>query len=250
MELYIPSDVMPIILSYWDMKDRAKMAQINKAWNKCMYRTSIWEGMRWTPAPGTIGRVLHLPETARHIGSPYKACFFHWLENQRITQSKPIHKYYQYWKKKGYPCLYIQHHIFEDTIIASKQYKALSIPDQQYLFYRFTQNEKSIRGCKGYVDYIEFLLQEFQYIRMNMSRIILPVATGNDLASRFQYESLRIIQKNQEETYEYVKNCEHKLRSCKNAITKRGWLRWIVNEATFLKNPMAVWDSVALKIIL
>ena len=108
---HIPSDVMPILVEFLDMKDRAKMAMVNKAWNQCMYRSTVWKQTKWTPAPGVIGTILQLPPEARHIGSPYKACFFHWLDNQRTIQSKPIKKYYQHWKKIKSPCLYIHHQL-------------------------------------------------------------------------------------------------------------------------------------------
>jgi hypothetical protein len=236
---------MPILVEFLDMKDRAKMAMLNKAWNQCMYRSSIWKNNVWTPAPATVGSVIQLPLGARHIGSPYKACFFHWLDSQRSVRAISIKKCYQYWKKIGSPCLYIQHHYFEDTVIASKQFKALSKKDQQYIFYRCTIPKTSKENA--YSAYLRSLIEEFQYIRMNITRYIAPstIIKSEDIYNNLYSESLQIIQKRDEDVYKYVKDYEYMLKSCNEALVKRGQHPWILNEAAFAKDPAKLWDSVA-----
>jgi len=241
---YLPGDVMPIIVEFLDRKDRAKMAMVNTAWNQCMYRSIVWKNDRWTPAPGVIGTLLHLPPDARHIGSPYKSCFFHWLENQRIIQSKPIKKYYYYWKKIGSPCLYIHHHRFEDTVIASKTYKTLSEKDKQYLFYRCTKTHTEKEN--SYSAYLQSLQEEFQFIRMNLSRIIQPsFIHSEDVFNLLREESLQLIQKNEEDAYKYIKDYEYILKKCNNALIHRGQHPWSLNEMACAKDPRMMWESVA-----
>lgn len=241
---YISADVMPMIVEFLDMRDRAKMAMVNTGWNQCMYRTNVWKNDRWIPAPGVIGTILHLPPDARHIGSPYKACFFHWLDNQRIIQSKPIKKYYQYWKRIGSPCLYIHHHRFEDTVIASKKFKTLSEKDKQYLFYRCTKLNTDKEN--SYSAYLRSLIEEFQFIRMNLSRIIQPsFIKSDDVFNVFRDESLLMIQTNEEDAYKYIKDYEYRLKNCNKALAIRGQHQWILNDMAFAKDPMAMWESVA-----
>lgn len=244
---YIPSDVMPILVEFLDMKDRAKMAMVNKSWNQCMYRSNVWKDDKWTPAPGVIGIVIQLPLGARHIGSPYKACFFHWLDNQRSVRAISLKKCYQYWKKIGSPCLYIHHHYFEDTVIASKQYKALSEKDKQYFFYRCTVPKPSKENA--YSAYLRSLIEEFQYIRMGLSRFIVPsVAKSTDVYNNLYAASLETIYKYNDDVHKYVKEYEYMLKSCNEALTKRGHHPWILNEAAFAKDSMKVWDSIAFKL--
>jgi len=241
---YISSDVMPIIVEFLDMKDRAKMAMVNKAWNRCMYRSNVWKHDKWTPAAAMFGSVLHLPLEARHIGSPYKACFFHWLDMQRSVHTASIKKCYQHWKKIGSPCLYIQHHYFEDTVIASKQYKALSEKDKQYFFYRCTIPNLSRENA--YSAYLRSLIEEFQYIRMNLDRpIIHPIVKSGDVYNNLYATSLQIIHKYKDDIYKYAKEYEYMLKSCNEALVKRGHHQWILNEAAFAKDSVKVWDSVA-----
>jgi hypothetical protein len=241
---YISSDIMPIIVEFLDMKDRAKMAMVNKAWNRCMYRSSIWKNNVWTPAHATVGAVVQLSLEARHIGTPCKTCFFHWLDNQRSVRAVSVKKCYQHWKKIGSPCLYIHHHYFEDTVIASKQYKALSEKDKQYFFYRCTIPKPSRENA--YSAYLRSLIEEFQHIRMNLDRSILPpIIKSADVYNDLYTASMQTICKHNDDVYKYVKEYEYMLKSCNEALVKRGHHQWILNEAAFIKDPVKIWDSVA-----
>lgn len=245
MENLLPSDLMPLIMSYWDPKDRAKMAMVNKAWNRCIYRNEIWGTDRWNPNPGTIGIFLHLPHDARHIGSPYKACFFHWLDNQRIILVKPVREYYHYWKQKGCPCLYIHHHRFEDTLIASKRYKKSSVKDQIYLFHRIAHREIESKTDR-YHAFLYILLQEFRQIRMNLP---LPQVPASEIDSypytEFLKESSGLRYVNQVELHSFVQTYIERLKGCLRALERRGPTQWILNEIAFAKDPIAMWESVA-----
>ena len=248
---YIPSDVMPHIVSYLDMKDCAKMAMVSKTWNHCMYRNNVWGNDRWNPQPGTIGTVLLLQKYAKHIGSPYKACFFNWLDSQRITLSEPLSHYYRYWKQIGLPCLYLQHHRFEDTLIAKNTYKRLSAPDQLYIFHRFARYEIH-EHTNRYSLLLQSLLREFKYIQMHLtmgSSTAAAVATGaapsDDLCTVFYTESSRILHTHQEELNTYLRQYIHRLKGCIQALESRGNAIWIQNEAAFARNPLSVWESVA-----
>ena len=244
--LFIPSDVMPILVEFLDKKDRAKMAMVNKAWNQCMYRSTVWKHDTWIPAPSVIGAVVQLPLDARHIGSPYKACFFHWLDSQRSVRAISLKKCYQYWKKIGSPCVYIRHHYFEDTVIASKEYKALSEKDKQYFFYRCTVSYPSRENT--YSMYLRSIIEEFQNIRMNLDRYIAPsIVKTADVYNDLYAASLQTIYKYNDDIYKYVKEYEYMLKRCHEAIIKRGQYPWILNEAAFAKNPLNMWDSVAFR---
>jgi len=249
----IPSDVMPLILSYWDMKDRAKMAQVNRAWNQLIYRNCIWNTKRWIPAFSSMNTFLHLPFNARHVGSPYKACFFHWLDSQHITYTNPVYIYFKHWKSKGSPCLYVQHHVFEDTVIAAKQYKSLSLSDQQYIFHRYIRSDSTHR-INEYTAYLRDILNEFQYIRMNLRRISTthiptPTSSSTNIINYMLNESLTIVHESETEIIKYLKFYEQRLKNSIRAISQRGLSLWEINESIFIKDPMRVWDSVAFQIL-
>jgi len=248
-ELYIPADVMPIVVSYWDMKDRAKMAMVSKKWNACLSRNVVWGMDRWIPQAGTVGAFLHLPKKARHIGSPYKACFFHWLDTQRLTLVKSARDYYHHWKQEGCPCLYIEHHMFEDTLIAPKRFASFSEPDQKYIYHRVARPE-IIPSTHRYCLLVRAILQEFRYIKANLA----PPQDARTSASTELYalllkESDTLIRANRLETYSFVQTYIDRLKGCIRAIDRRGTAHWIANEIAFAKDPMAMWDSVALRLV-
>jgi len=244
---FISSDIMPILVEFLDRKDRAKMAMINKAWNRCLYRNNIWGEDRWMPQAGTIGSVLHLPKGARHIGTPYKACFFYWLDNQRFVLSKSISEYYRDWKQIGSPCIYIQHHQFEDTLIASTFYKELSSSKKLYIFHRFATYELR-EDINRYSLFLQSLLREFTNIQLHLP-VSRPIAESSysDLSTLFHYKSQNIILANQAELRMYIQQYIHRLRGCIQALERRGTASWIQNEAAFAKDPMMIWDSIAFK---
>ncbi len=245
-KMYIPSDVMPRIVSFLDPKDRAKMAMVNKAWNQFIYRDCLWGKDRWTYKPGIVGTVMHLPVGSRHIGSPYKACFFYWLQAKGLVLTGSISSQYRDWKRQGSPCLYIQHHRFEDTLIAASRYKELSSVNKLYIFHRFATYEIQ-EDTNRYRSFLQTLWQEFQYIQMHQPSLAFrgPLPSGTDLVSLFRSDSQRMIRAYQDELRTYIQHYMDRLQECIRALERRGTTSWILNDAAYAKDPMTVLDSIA-----
>ena len=247
MELYLPADVMSVIVKYLDERDYARLAQVNKAWNQWAYRNCIWGVHRWKFHPGFTSPLFQSPKGGLHIGSTQKTCFFRWLNNQQMSLCKPVQTYYLYWKKLGSPCDYMEHHRFEDALIASSTYTSLEKEDQSYIFHRFA-DYAVITTTNRYAHYLKLLLQEFHAIQRNLQHSRIPFALGftdSGIMRGLQEASHSSVKKYHKEAVSFVDHYMNQLRSSIGALRVHGQSVWDANEAAFQKDPYAVWDSIA-----
>jgi len=252
IEVYLPADIMSLIVKYLDERDYAHLAQVNKAWNQWAYRNIMWGVHRWNPKPGAVGAiVLQVPMGGYHIGSTQKTCFFQWLIHERIMLCKPIQIYYLDWKKMGSPCKYIEHHRFEDTFVAPSIYTSLDKEEQDYMFHRYA--EYAIASATNrYIQYLKLILREFQQIDVSLDHIRAPFPlgfalgyTGSEIVKELQMASNKIVKQSKDEAIHFVDHYKNLLRSSIAALRAHGQSSWDANEAAFLKDPYAIWDSIA-----
>jgi hypothetical protein len=252
MELYLPGDVMSLIVIYLDERDYARLAQVNKAWNQWAYRNRIWGLHRWKPKTGAVGAlVLQVPIRGFHVGSTHKTCFFQWLMNERIMLCKPIQTYYLDWKKMGSPCKYIEHHRFEDTFVAPGIYTSLDKEEQDYMFHRYADYAIA-NTTDRYIQYLQLILREFQQIDVSLDHIREPFPLGfelgytsSEIMKELHRASNKIVKQSKEEAIHFVDHYKSVLRSSIAALRARGQSVWDANEAAFQKDPYKVWDSIA-----
>jgi len=247
MQLYLPADVMSEIVKYLDERDYARLAQVNKAWNQWAYRNRIWGVHRWKFHPGFTSPVFQPPKGGLHLGSKQKTCFFRWLANQQMSLCKPVQTYYLYWKKLGSPCEYMEHHRFEDALIAPSTYTSLEKEDQSYIFHRFA--DYAITSTTNrYAHYLKLLLREFHTIQLNLQHGRIPFILGftdSGIMRELQEASHTIVKKYHKEAVGFVDYYMDQIRESINALRVRGQSVWDANEAAFLKDPYKVWDSIA-----
>jgi hypothetical protein len=247
MQLYLPGDVMSLVVTYLDERDYAHLAQVNKAWNQWAYRNRIWGVGRWKFHPVPISPVFQCPKGGFHIGSKQKTCFFRWLTNQEMSLCKPVQTYYLYWKKLGSPCEYMEHHRFEDALIAPSTYTSLEKEDQSYIFHRFADFAITTTTNR-YAHYLKLLLKEFHTIQLNLQHARVPFILGftdSGIMRELQESSHNIVKKYHKEAVNFVDYYMDKIRESINALRVRGQSSWDANEAAFLKDPYKVWDSIA-----
>jgi hypothetical protein len=247
MQQYLPGDVMSLVVKYLDERDYARLAQVNKAWNGWAYRNSVWGIHRWKFKSGFTSPLFQTPKEGFHIGSKQKACFFRWLDNQQISLCKPVQTYYLDWKKLGSPCEYTEHHRFEDALIHPSIYTSLEKEDQYYVFHRFADYAIT-STINRYAQYLKLLLQEFHEIQLNLRNSPIPFALGftdSGIVRQMQEASHAIVKKYHEEAVGFIDYYMDRLRRSIYALRVRGQTIWDTNEATFLKDPYAIWDSIA-----
>jgi len=248
MQLYLPADMMSEIVKYLDERDYARLAQVNKAWNQWAYRNRIWGVHRWRFQAGFIPPLFQRPKGGFHFGYKQKTCFFYWLTNQHMSLCKPVQTYYLYWKQLGSPCDYMEHHRFEDALIAPSTYTSLEKEDQSYIFHRFADYAITTTTNR-YTRYLQRLLSDFHMIQNQMQHSRVPFAAIGFLNSgtirQLEEASRDIVKKYNEEAVGFMDCYMDQIRESINALRVRGQSVWDANEAAFLKDPYKVWDSIA-----
>ncbi len=165
--LLLPSVAMDAILSFCDATDLARLAQVNKTWQRIVYRKSVWEPKNieychvelMLPTP---------PRGARHIGAQTQICFNRWLcgcthSNIRshvlpeyIHHTEDPKKYmeraYRFWKDHGRPCYIREHHHISDVLIAPLP-KGLSRSDRMRILFQLVKTRKSV-SKNAYATYL------------------------------------------------------------------------------------------------
>jgi hypothetical protein len=245
MTQYVPADVMQIIVSYFDTNDCARMAQVNKKWNTFLYRNSVWGNRQWMYQHGMVGTFLHLPNHARHRGTPHKGCFLHWLDGTRLTLVVPsLRTSYASWIELNRPCSYIHHHEFSDTLLAKEMYNSLSRSEQTYLFHRVAHVQIE-EPRNRYVRVLQIMHTELeQLLAVNYPRRP-AIGSSTSLYETLRVEGSRLMEEWAQKQRVCIEHCMRRLRKSMHALQSRGEAPWVLNERFFKDNPLTVWEGIS-----
>ena len=245
MTQYVPADVMQIIVSYFDTTDCARMAQVNKGWNTFLYRNSVWGNRQWMYQPGMVGTFLHLPNHARHRGTPHKGCFLHWLDGTRLTLASPsLRANYETWIEQNRPCSYIHHHEFSDTLLAKGMYNSLSRSEQTYLFHRVARVQIEEPRSR-YLRVLQIMHTELeQLLAAHIPRRPL-LNTFTSSYDTLRAEGARLMEEWRQKQRHCIEQCMLRLRKSMHALQSRGEAPWVLNERSFKDNPLTLWEGIS-----
>ena len=164
------SDIMFLLVKYFDAQTWAKLAQVCTTWKKIAYRPSVWQNLEWRPKEAHRHLFLakhEIPCNARHVGEPTKLCFLGWaqtihisrihnnLPRQILTEADPVKKMaalHRIWQKTK-PCIHTGHHIWTDVFKGRAFLHDLTQAEVERLYYRLVEQHTS--GTNAYHVYID-----------------------------------------------------------------------------------------------
>jgi hypothetical protein len=251
--LLLPSAAMDSILSYCDTTDLARLAQINKTWQRIVYRKSVWEPQNieychtdlMLPTP---------PRGARHIGGQTHICFNRWLtgciHNNILSHVLPayIHhtedpkKYmeraYKFWTEHGKPCFILQHHHVCDVLIAPLP-KGMSRAERTRILYQLVKARKSVSKNA----YATYLLTQIAY---NHTFPELPVplleADATPLA-RLRHATLKLAQDRAAQINAFNAALQATYTHSAQLLTAHGFAEFEANDTWFRGGRDAAWSA-------
>ena len=258
------SDIMCLLLPYFDAMSLAKLSQVSKAWKQIVYRPSIWQPLVWKVKEKykkDFYSQLDIPSNARHIGEPTQLCFHSWYESRLFnircdfprefnTIQEPAKRYsyaQKIWRMKRKPCVHIDHHIWTDVFRGRLFLNDMTDSEIERIRFRVMENPRT--DTNAYRVWIDSQLESFHRSVPNyeMNPRLLESQSDDPL------ERLRV------KTYEQHLTSLRHLHTVRKSIiepynlsrqvlAKIGVVEFNNNENLYKKNMKPLLDAVAFEI--
>lgn len=253
----LPSDAMNKIVEFLDAKSFAKMAQVNKTWQRIAYQTEYWMHASWKiKKSGALLVTQTVPKDARHIGEKHEMCFIKWLAKQVKTPTnlpkslvhttdfeKLIVAAKVVWKELGKPCSIVNHHYVRD-VLRFPLPSDLPMHERKRISLRIVEEPRKSDLKNAYAVWIDGQIEEMMY----------DLLVGYDLITRFpagMYESdplmklIRDFAKLDADRDTYIKEHQRKICTMYQAsslrLKKYSSKEFDANEKWFREKNEEVW---------
>ena len=251
--LALPSAAMDSILSFCDATGLARLAQVNKTWQRIVYRKSIWEPKNVVYCHADLMLPMP-PRDARHIGCQTQICFGRWLagcisSNIRshvlpvyIQHTKDPKKFmeraYKFWVERGKPCYIIEHHHACDVLIAPLP-KDLNRSDRMRILFQLVKTRKSVSKNA----YATYLLTQMAYSHTIDEPAVPDLDADTTPIARLKHTTL----KQAHDRAVHINASQAALKAiytrCVQLLTAHGFAELETNDAWFAGSRDTAWSA-------
>lgn len=177
------SDVMRLMLPYFDAQTWAKLAQVCTTWKKIAYRPSVWMTLEWKAKNAHQSLFLtrnEIPSNARHIGEPSKLCFQAWAQGthqlpreivREVDPAKKLAAMYKLWSKHK-TCVHVNHHVWTDVFRGRAYLQDLTNSDTCRLYLRLM--DPLVNDANPYRSYLLHRVAECTALHDPLPNPVLP----------------------------------------------------------------------------